>query len=54
MCVVGARFDVSRVEQTRAAAERLFAADVGPVGIVLNGVPGRRYMYRYGGYGYAW
>ena len=50
VCVVCARWYVSRVDQVRAACERVFSADVCPVGIVLNGVPSNRYAYRYGRY----
>lgn len=53
ICVVCARWDVSRIDRVRAACERLFSADVCPVGIVLNGVPFRHYAYRYGRYAYS-
>jgi capsular exopolysaccharide synthesis family protein len=53
-CVVCARWDFSRVDQVRAACERLLAADVNPAGIVLNGMPSTNYAFRYGGYGYAY
>lgn len=53
VCVVCARWDISRIDRVRAACERLFSADVCPVGIVLNGVPFRHYAYRYGRYAYA-
>jgi len=45
--------DRSRLDQVRKTQERLLAAGARPVGIVLNGVPVRRYLYRYGHYGYA-
>jgi Mrp family chromosome partitioning ATPase len=54
MCVVCARWDFSRVDQVRAGCERLLAADVNPVGIILNGTPTTNYAFRYGGYGYAY
>ncbi|MBC8876208.1 MAG: polysaccharide biosynthesis tyrosine autokinase [Planctomycetes bacterium] len=53
VCVVCARWDVSRIDKVQAACERLFSADVCPVGIVLNGVPFKHYAYRYGRYPYA-
>ncbi len=45
--------DVSRVDQVRRTYDRLMSADANPVGVVLNGIPTRRYAYRYGGYGYV-
>lgn len=45
--------DVSRIDQVRAACERLTAAGSHTVGTVLNGVPTKRYAYRYGSYAYS-
>jgi succinoglycan biosynthesis transport protein ExoP len=45
--------DRSRLDQVRRTQERLLAAGARPVGIVLNGVPIRRYLYRYGSYAYG-
>lgn len=53
VCVVCARWDLSRIDRVRAACDRLFSADVCPVGIVLNGVPYSQYAYRYGRYAYS-
>jgi capsular exopolysaccharide synthesis family protein len=44
----------SRTEQVREAYNRLEAADGNPIGVVLNGVPVRRYSYSYGRYGYGY
>jgi succinoglycan biosynthesis transport protein ExoP len=44
--------DRSRLDQLKRAQARLLAAGARPVGIVLNGVPIRRYLYRYGDYSY--
>ena len=45
--------DVSRVDQIKKTHERLLAAGARPVGIVLNGIPAKRYTYRYGSYAYS-
>jgi capsular exopolysaccharide synthesis family protein len=45
--------DRSRLDQVKRTHERLLAAGARPVGIVLNGVPVRRYLYRYGSYAYS-
>jgi succinoglycan biosynthesis transport protein ExoP len=45
--------DRSRLDQVKRTQERLLAAGARPVGIVLNGVPVRRYLYRYGNYAYG-
>lgn len=50
--LVCAMRNVSRVDQVRNAFDRLTKADARPVGIVLNGVPVRRYAYAYGKYSY--
>lgn len=46
--------DVSRLDQVRKAYERLVAAGSRPAGTVLNGVPTKRYAYRYGSYAYSY
>jgi len=46
--------DVSRVDQVAKTYERLVAAGGNPIGTVLNGVPARRYAYRYGSYSYSY
>ena len=43
----------SRADQVREAYNRLVKSDANPVGVVLNGVPARRYSYSYGRYGYG-
>ncbi len=45
--------DVSRGDQVRKACQRLTAAGTRLVGTVLNGVPTKRYAYRYGSYAYS-
>jgi polysaccharide biosynthesis transport protein len=45
--------NVSRVKQVRMVYDRLKAADANPIGVVLNGVPAKRYVYAYGYYGYS-
>ncbi len=45
--------DVSRIDQVAAACHRLESAGSRPVGTVLNGVPTKRYAYRYGSYAYS-
>ncbi|HYW81207.1 MAG TPA: polysaccharide biosynthesis tyrosine autokinase [Thermoguttaceae bacterium] len=45
--------DVSRIDQVMAACNRLESAGSRPVGTVLNGVPTKRYAYRYGSYAYS-
>lgn len=50
--LVCAMRNYSRLNQIRAVYDRLDAADANPVGVVLNGVPARRYAYSYGKYGY--
>ena len=45
--------DSSRVDQIRRTYDRLLGAEANPVGVVLNGIPPRRYAYRYGAYGYT-
>ena len=52
-CLMCAMRDVSRVDQVRRACERLATVGVQPIGAVFNGVPARRYAYRYGTYDYA-
>jgi capsular exopolysaccharide synthesis family protein len=47
--VMCAMRDLSRGPQLRFACERLFAAGVRPLGLVLNGVPTGEYSSRYGG-----
>jgi len=44
---------VSRLDQVKRAHERLVAAGARPVGVVLNGIPAKRYAYRYGTYAQA-
>jgi succinoglycan biosynthesis transport protein ExoP len=51
--LVCAMRDVSRTDQVTRAYERLAAVGVRLIGTVLNGVPTRRYTYRYGSYGYS-
>jgi len=48
-----AKRDFSRVEQVKAACQRLIASGARPVGTVLNGVPPRAYAYHYGSYEYS-
>ena len=45
--------DSSRIDQVRKAHERLIKAGGNPIGIVLNGVPTKSYLYRYGSYAYS-
>lgn len=45
--------DVSRIAQVQQAYQRLVASGANAIGAVLNGVPTRRYAYRYGHYGYS-
>lgn len=45
--------DVSRIAQVQQAYHRLVAAGANAIGAVLNGVPTRRYSYRYGHYAYS-
>ena len=45
--------DVSRIDQIRRTQERLEAAGARPIGVVLSGIPTKRYAYRYGTYAYA-
>jgi len=52
-CLLGAMQDRSRLEQFKAACGRLSAAGAHIAGIVLNGVPAKRYSRRYGSYVYA-
>ncbi|NQT13346.1 MAG: polysaccharide biosynthesis tyrosine autokinase [Planctomycetes bacterium] len=49
-CLFCAMWDTSRMDQVHTACRRLVAADVHSLGIVLSGVPARRYAYRYGNY----
>lgn len=49
-CLFCAMWDTSRMDQVHTACRRLVTADVRSLGIVLNGVPARRYAYRYGNY----
>ncbi len=44
--------DCSRLDQVRKGYNRLLAAGARPAGMVLNGVPVKRYAYRYGNYAY--
>ncbi len=44
--------DRSRLDQVRKGYGRLLAAGARPAGTVLNGVPVKRYTYRYGDYAY--
>jgi len=46
--------DVSRVDQVAKTYERLVAAGGNPIGTVLNGIPAKRYAYRYGSYSYSY
>jgi capsular exopolysaccharide synthesis family protein len=48
--VVCVRRDYSRLDQTMEAFARLRAAGVKVAGAVLNGIPPRTYVYRYGSY----
>ena len=50
--LVCAMRNVSRVGRVRKGCERLEAAGSHLVGIVLNGIPLKRYEHRYGYYGY--
>jgi len=52
-CLMCAMRDVSRIDQVRRACQRLATVGVQPIGTVFNGVPARRYAYRYGTYDYA-
>jgi capsular exopolysaccharide synthesis family protein len=45
--------DRSRTEQVLLVQKRLKAVGGNPVGIVLNGVPTKSYLYRYGNYDYV-
>ncbi len=45
--------DVSRMAQVQQAYQRLVASGANAIGAVLNGVPTRRYTYRYGHYAYS-
>jgi capsular exopolysaccharide synthesis family protein len=49
LCV---RRDYSRIEQVAEAYHRLQAAGVKTAGAVINGIPVRSYVYRYGRYDY--
>lgn len=51
--ILCARRDFSRIDQVVHAFTRLKESGVQPVGTVLNGVPARRYSYRYGNYYYT-
>ena len=51
--LVCAMRDVSRLDQIRMVCQRLQHAHGNPVGVVLNGIPARRYAYDYGSYGYG-
>lgn len=51
-CLLCTMRDVSRLDQVRAAYNKLDASGARPVGLVLNGVPIKQYAYNYGGYGY--
>jgi len=51
--LVCAMRNTSRVDQVRRAYSKLAQAGANPVGVVLNGVPVKRYEYSYGKYGYA-
>lgn len=51
--LVCAMRNTSRVDQVRRAYSKLTQAGANPVGVVLNGVPTKRYEYAYGKYGYA-
>ncbi|MBI3464502.1 MAG: AAA family ATPase [Planctomycetes bacterium] len=42
--------DHSRAGHVRLACQRLLMAGIQPIGTVLNGIPARQYMYRYGAY----
>ncbi len=44
--------DVSRLDQVSKAYGKLMAAGSRPMGMVFNGVPTKRYAYRYGSYAY--
>ena len=44
--------DRSRTEQVLMVHNRLKAVGGRPVGVVLNGVPTKSYLYRYGNYDY--
>ena len=50
--LVCARRNFSRNSQVRQAFDRLQYAGANAVGVVLNGVPARRYYYKYGRYAY--
>ena len=50
--IVCVRRDYSRVSQVREAFLRLQAAGIKTVGAVLNGIPSREYVSRYGSYYY--
>ena len=53
--LVCAMRNVSRLDQVHMVCSRLQAAGAKPAGIVLNGVPTKRYAYDYGyGYGYGY
>ena len=45
--------EVSRAPQVRMTYDRLVAAGVSTIGVVLNGVPSSRYASKYGSYAYS-
>jgi capsular exopolysaccharide synthesis family protein len=49
-CLICAMRDVSRIDQIQKTYDRLVRTGTRPAGIVLNGVPTKRYAYRYGNY----
>ena len=51
--LVCAMRNYSRLDQVRAVYRRLEGANANPIGVVLNGVPTKRYAYAYGKYAYA-
>lgn len=51
--LVCAMRNYSRMDQVRAAYTRLENADASPVGVILSGVPTKKYAYYYGKYSYA-
>ena len=50
--IVCVRCDYSRMDQVQDAYRRMKAAGVNMLGAVMNGVPVRKYVRRYGSYGY--
>ena len=46
--------DVSRLDQVQMVCNRLRQANANPVGVVLSGVPTKKYAYEYGSYGYGY